>query len=137
MVNEKVVEQVTRPLLVGAVGALASKFILGENRDVRLFNMVVPHGWLAIGAITAASSAVSVALKDFALPYIPENKQYANMEGMAVAPILNGVILYGVFAAGAPLRPDFFRTFGLGAGSEIAGGYAYDGFVQPYIRHNF
>jgi hypothetical protein len=133
---EKISEIVTKPILVGAIGAAGARYLLDNDGDLVLFGNRIP-GWAGFFGTLALTSAVSTVLKDYALPYIPENKDYANMESMAVAPVINGLVLYGVLKAGSLQQPAFVPFFTLGAGSEIAGSYTYNGFVQPWVRKNF
>ena len=113
------------PALVSAgFGLLGYNMIFGESitDSVPFFGGSAP-AWIVVGGGVFASDLVGNILQNDVLTMLPQSPSYAKIEGMLVRPVITGASLYGLFRLGVSDQTDLIRTFGLGAGSAIAGTY--------------
>ena len=131
----KIVETLAKPAFVGVVGALGARVLLGEDGDLVLFGKAL-LGWLGIGGTVMLGSYIGEVSHEWLLPLIPKNEKYASLEGAVLSPVICGLSVYGIMKVGNVVDPEFIRTFALGAGSEVAGDYAYNAVVSPWVKKN-
>lgn len=131
MSKSKLSEQFIQPLIVGGLGFLGSHFMGdgGKEAIVGSMNMSLP---LFMGVVTGVSSAVGESLKQWVLPMLPNNMNYASMESTFLGPALVGGV--DALAVYFLTKTRFTEGLLLGAGSEIAGSYLYSGVIAPYTN---
>lgn len=134
----KLIEQFTKPAVVGAISYLGSMIVLPQNRfNVFSFNASsnVFYGLLGVGG-----SFVSEVAHQWILPLIPSNSKFAQTESMLLSPLVNA----GLFAMGTNLfyqrnsildtnQIDLIKPALLGGASEIGGQYLFEAVLQPYL----
>lgn len=138
--QQKLVDTLLVPSIAGATAAGVAYFGLGEKGNFPIFGSQV-NGALGIFAVVTGSSVIAESAKNYILPYISDNMQYAQLEAGLVSPALVGLSTYGLckLAAMQPVdgffqaEPSFFRAFALGAGSEMFANYAYNNLISQYV----
>lgn len=139
--NGKLTDTLIVPAIAGVTAVGVSYFGMGEPMgSIPFFGSRINAG-VGIFSAVAGSSLIAESAKNYVLPYIPNNSDYADLEAGLVSPVLNGLACYGLFkvAALSPIdnyfqvEPSFMRAFALGAGSEIFSKYAYDNLIKQYI----
>lgn len=136
----KLVDTLAVPAVVGATAAGVAYFGMGEKGNVPFYGTTI-NGAIGVFGAVGTASLIGEYLKNYLLPYIPSNSNYAELEATLINPVLTGVSSAALFrlAAMQPIDglslppPSLGRTFLLGAGSEVAGKYLYDGLVSQYI----
>jgi hypothetical protein len=136
--QKTLVQTLTKPVLVGAVGIVVSKYLLGESGDFIVFGQNVPD-WLAIGGSLVATTLAAESLGNYVLPYLPNNFQFAQTQKLLVEPILNAACLYALFKVGfTPSNSDeadlFFPSV-VGITSGIAGDYLTNIITPLFVAH--
>jgi hypothetical protein len=129
--SSKVSEQFLHPFIVGLV-SIAGSYASGESGKVAQIGGISLSLPVFQGIVTGLSSTGGETLKQWVLPMLPNNAMYSNMESTFLSPVLvgvtNGVAMHLLTKTRGKER------FVLGAGSEIAGSYLYDGVIKNYIR---
>lgn len=129
----KLLDTLLVPVLSGAYAAAISKFFYGEEGSLYYFGMELP-AIPGLGAAIFASSLLGNIIGNYALPMIPNNVKFANMEKLIALPFLTGASATGLFYLGAPTAVDnLMRPFKLGFMSEIGAQYSVD-IVKPYVN---
>lgn len=126
-VMEKLKDEIIPSLASGAVGALASSFILGVdlNMNLNIANMNIP-AWVAIGGTITVADLVAYIGHDYVLEKIPTFQSFATYENRILAPVLSGVATYALFRTAISVDTSLTNSFLLGAGSSITGRYSAD-----------
>lgn len=120
-------EQFVHPLVVGALGYVGA-YVMGEGNkvaDIGSMSISLP---LFLGISTGVSSAVGETFKQWVLPMV--SGKYSSIESTLLGPALVGGV--DGLALQFLTKSRLMEGFLLGAGSEILGSYAYDGFIKPY-----
>lgn len=134
--TSKLVEQVAKPAMTGLVAYFGSMAVCpDQNANLLGFETKnhIFYGILGVGGSFAGEIA-----HNWILPQIPSNSKFLNTESMILSPAVVG----SIFALGTKymVNQDVFRQiplykpFLLGAGSEIAGSYAYEAVLKPYLK---
>jgi len=124
--SSKVVENLLEPAIVGVIAGVMTKVFYPDTGISKILNTFELPGPLLIGLTVGVSSVVGESLKLWVLPYIKNNSPYANAEAMLVGPALTGLTSVLAIKLGTNATPKYLQSFILGAGSSIAGKYAYD-----------
>jgi hypothetical protein len=132
-ITEKLKDELVPSLAAGAVGVLASSFLLGVDLsgNIPLANMRMPV-WAAIGGVITAADLAAYASHDFVLEKIPQIQRFATYENRLLAPVLSGAATYGLFKGAISSNTSFTNSFLLGAGSSITGKYAAEAIGMNY-----
>ena len=85
-----------------------------------------------LGLVGTGSSIAGESLKQWVLPMLPGNGSYSMLESTFLQPALVGAVEGSALLFLTKTR--FTEGFLLGAGSEIAGSYLYNGVVAPYLN---
>jgi hypothetical protein len=124
--SSKIAENLLEPLIVGGIATAAIKFMYPGSRTIKVLDAFPLPDYLAIGLAVGASSAVSETLKLWVLPYLPNNKSFASLEGMLLGPALAGATSIVAMVALTDSKPaSYLNSFLIGAGSDLAGKYLY------------
>ena len=123
-------EMVGKPLMVGVTAAVASKFLFPGDDAIPVFGMEVPQ-MVAVGVAVGAASAVGGVASGYILPMLPQSEEAAKAEGMLLTPALTAAATYAVARMLGDV-PQPLPLLALGAGSEVAGTYAW-GVVGPML----
>lgn len=126
-ITEKLRDELVPSVASGAIGVLASSFILGVDLSMSLpvGSMTLP-AWAAIGGVIAGADLVSYASHDYVLEKIPSLQRFATYENRLLAPVLSGVATYGLFRTAVSPDVSLTNSFLLGAGSTVGGKYVAD-----------
>lgn len=129
--SSKLSEQFLHPVVVGVLGYFGAHMAGDGNKVVTTFGMEqsLPS---YIGLVTAASSLAGESLKQWVLPMLPNNQNYSSLESTFLQPGLTGLVDGTALFLLTGSR--FMEGAVIGAASEIAGGYLYDGVIKPYIN---
>jgi hypothetical protein len=136
--NKTLLQTLTKPLFVGVVGIVISKFVFGEEGDLIIFGQNIP-GWIGVGGSLVATTLLTESLGNYVLPYIPTNYRYASTEKMIVEPAINAACLYALFSFGVTAEssaPNYMFPLILGSLSTIGGEYAYNTFSSVLMKNN-
>src|ERR1700744_6621071 len=129
----QITEVLVKPLLVGVSGYLGA-MLVGAEEDATLLGSINVSLPMFSGLVSVGRSLGGEVLKNYALPYIPGNSgRSANTQGMLIAPLFNGIVsgltLYALEGTGQSFKEGAI----VGAGSELAGSYAYS-VLAPYVQ---
>jgi len=129
-------QTLVKPLIVGGIAAAAGYILLpGYGIDVKLIGQTIPN-YLAAGVAGAAGSLASDILSQYILPNLPQDDKLSYTEGRLLSPIITGASTAAAFwimnynalsEAGGKIAL-------IGAGSEIAGMYAWESVIGPYLN---
>ena len=124
-ITEKLKDELIPSLASGAVGVLASSFLLGVDIGTTLpvGSLNLP-AWAAIGGVITASDLVAYASHDWVLEKIPAIHGFATYENKLLAPVLSGLATYALFVTAVSPDTSLTNSILLGAGSTIVGNYA-------------
>lgn len=119
-------------------GYIGSRYLIGNTGNVIISGKSMDKN-LVVAGVVGIASAVGETTKDYFIPMLPESiaqSESADFAKASVGPALAGVSTYVLEKALVP--PDgigalqgtsnggsAFANFALGAGSNIAGAYAY------------
>ena len=123
-------EMVGKPVMVGVTAAVASKFLFPGDDTIPVFGMEVSQ-MVAVGVAVGGASAIGGIASGYILPMLPQSEEAAKAEGMILTPAMTAAATYAVARMLGDV-PNPFPLLALGAGSEIAGTYAW-GIVGPMI----
>lgn len=136
--TSKLVEQVSKPAMTGLLAYVGSMAVCPDQR-ANLFGFE-SNNHVFYGALGVGGSFIGELAHNWILPHIPSNSKFLNTESMILSPAVVG----GVFALGTKymVSPNgtfdqpvpLYKPFLLGAGSEIAGSYAYEAVLKPYLK---
>ena len=117
--------------IVGAVGGVAGAYMFGSSGTLPFAGMDVSVP-VALGSAIGAASFVGEYAAGYVLPMLPQSTGAAAAEGMVLKPALTAAAAYLTVSTlvGSVQQP--LQLMLLGAGSEVAGTYAY-GTVAPLI----
>ena len=117
--------------IVGMVGGYAGAYMFGGSGSLPFAGMDVSVP-VALGSAIGAASFVGEYAAGYVLPMLPQSTGAAAAEGMVLKPALTAAAAYLTVSTlvGTVERP--IQLMLLGAGSEVAGTYAY-GTVAPLI----
>jgi hypothetical protein len=131
-------ETAIKPLVVGATTALVASQM--SNVDVFAVRGIgaLPL-WAVAGATGMVASYASEIGHNYLFPALGANQRNATLVSTISGPALAGVSLLAVMSA---LNPNvlkdpnfgFGKTVLLGAGSEVAGAYLYDGVLKSRLQ---
>lgn len=126
-IMEKLKDELIPSIASGAVGVLASSFLLGVDLSTNLTvgNMNIP-AWVAIGGVISASDLVAYVSHDFFLEKLPALQGFATYENRLLAPVLSGASSYLLFRTAISADTSITNAVLLGAGSTIGGKYIAD-----------
>lgn len=119
---------------IGAVGALASRFIIGKG-TFQLWGMSAPI-WLAVGLAVSTAGVLGEIVAHYAFPLLGDNKWVMPMAGATIT-VLDGLATLATIYLENPkaLGPGgigALTAFAIGSGSYIAGDYLYRNFIGPF-----
>lgn len=124
---EKLKDESIPSMVAGGLGTIASSFLLGVDisQNVKIFNVSMPL-YVAITGTIAGADFIAKASHDYVLEKLPALQSIATYENRLATPLISGVSTYALFYT--VLSPDvsMVNSMLLGAGSTIAGQYAYD-----------
>lgn len=130
--GEKLAQTLAKPLMCGAAGAALSYAVAEGANPVLIAGKILP-GWVVVGGTVAVASYAGEIGKNYILPYL-QGGSLAQLEGSVLEPALTGVATYGAFYLMDQADSSTFVTqFLLGAGSNVAGDYAYTNWVQKML----
>ena len=117
--------------IVGAVGGVAGAYMFGGSGSLPFAGMDVSVP-VALGSAIGAASFAGEYAAGYVLPMLPQSTGAAAAEGMVLKPALTAAAAYLTVSTlvGSVQQP--LQLMLLGAGSEVAGTYAY-GTVAPLI----
>ena len=117
--------------IVGMVGGYAGAYMFGGSGSLPFAGMDVSVP-VALGSAIGAASFVGEYAAGYVLPMLPQSAGAAATEGMLLKPALTAAAAYLTVTTlvGAVEQP--IQLMLLGAGSEVAGTYAY-GTVAPLL----
>ena len=117
--------------IVGAIGGVAGAYLYGGQGTLPLMGMDVSIP-VALGVAIGSASFVGEFATGYVLPMLPQSAGAATMEGMLLRPAMTAGASYLTFSMllGSVEQP--LQVLMLGAGSEIAGTYAW-GTVNPLL----
>ena len=126
------------PLMKGAIGGIASNYILGVGDSKLSLAGMALSAPTVIGVSVAGASLVSELSHDFVLAKIKPNAQLADFEQKALAPALTAAATIG--AAYLTIGPvtdmrAALELAAIGAGAEIGGSYAH-GMILSLMQGN-
>lgn len=128
-IGQNTKEMLAKGALIGALGAIGSTVLMGENGSVPLFGTNLPAS-IVVGGACGLSSLVADTAKDYILPNLPNNQKFSHVEGAALGLGASGISTCLILrAAGAP-HESYLRCVGVGAASYAAGDYIYHNFVD-------
>jgi hypothetical protein len=80
-ITEKLKDELIPSLASGAIGVLASSFLLGVDINMKLSvaNMALP-AWVAIGGVISIADMAAYASHDYVLENIPTLQKFATYE---------------------------------------------------------
>lgn len=132
--NSKLMDSLLTPALAGVIAAAGSYILLDEKGSYPVFGMLVPS-FVGIGGTVFAASLAGNVIGTWALPRIPGNMRFANMEKMLVMPVATGAASFALikFTNDISSQVSFPYAFGIGFASEIAAQYSTD-IVKPYVN---
>ena len=124
---------VVKPLVVGGVAALTSKYALMENRGVNINGQVIPV-WAVLGIAETVASVIAESVEDFLLPQVPVFNKLGNVSAVALSV---GTNLAAETLALHLLRNGLSGEIGLtelgavAVVSEVGGTYIYEKLLAP------
>lgn len=126
-IMEKLKDELVPSLASGAVGVLASSFLLGVDlsTQVPLGSINMP-AWVAIGGVLTAADLAAYASHDYIIENISALKSISNYENRILAPALSGIASYALFATAISPDASLTNSVLLGAGSSVTGRYLAD-----------
>jgi len=116
--------------IVGAVGGMAGSYLFGGG-TLPLMGMDVSVP-VALGTAIGAASFVGEYAAGYVLPMLPQSPGAVKTEGMLLKPALTAAAAYGTVTLLVGNVEQPLQLLLLGAGSEVAGTYAY-GTVAPLL----
>jgi hypothetical protein len=131
-ITEKLKDELVPSIFSGAIGVLASSFILGVdlNLDISVGSMNMPL-WSIVGGVITSADLLAYASHDYILEKIPQLQNISSVENKIGAPILTGLASYGLFKSGISSDVSFTNSFLLGAGSSVGGRYTASMILDP------
>ena len=135
--GSSLVETFVKPIAVGAIAALGTSMMYDLNTfKIKLLDMKIPF-WAASAVGAGAASLAADIVHQYILPEIAPNAKLSYSGSMLLAPVIT--------AAGVPLafqlmHPNavgqlgFVKLAAIGAASEIAGMYAFEAVIAPYLN---
>lgn len=132
--GSKVFQTFVKPLVVAGVGGLAFNMMMpGSVMQTRILGDIPNYMAGAIGV--GAGSLAADLLHQYILPELPIDNKLGYSASMLLAPLLAG---FGAEAAFYILNPNSISAAGgsfflIAAGSEIAGMYAFESILAPYL----
>ena len=122
---------VAKAAMVGAVGGVAGAYLFGGDGTLPLVGMQVSVP-LALGVAIGAASFVGDYAAPTVLGMIPQSSSAIAAESMLLKPALTAAAAYGTVTLLLGNVEQPLQLMMLGAGSEVAGSYAY-GTVSPLL----
>jgi len=129
--SNKISENLLQPIVVGLVNT-AGAYAMGEGDKSAIFSSLSVPLPIFLGLVGTGSSIAGESLKQWVLPMLPGNGSYSMLESTFLQPALVGAVEGSALLFLTKTR--FTEGFLLGAGSEIAGSYLYNGVVAPYLN---
>lgn len=131
-ITEKLKDEIVPSLASGAIGVLASSFILGVDltSSININGMSMPV-WSAIGSVITLADLGAYASHDYILEKIPTLQNISSYENKIGAPVLTGLASFGLFKLGISSDVSFTNSFLLGAGSSVGGRYTASMILDP------
>jgi|GEM_PF-5815487 len=134
--RSKKYETAIKPLVVGVTTALVASQMSNNSFAVRGLGQMPL--WLVAGSAGMVSSYVSEVGHNYLYPALGASQRNATLASTVAGPALAGASLVGVLSIlNKNVLSDpafgFSKTFLIGAGSEVAGSYLYDGVLKPRL----
>ena len=95
-----------------------------------VFGVGVPPPVVIFGSV-AASSVVADSIHEYVLPMIPQDQKTENIEALALSAVSGGLASSTALRMAGVPSTNMVKSFGLGAGSTIAGDYLYHRVLYP------
>lgn len=126
---DKIKDDVVPALFSAGLSLAGYSLVFGESitTPYSFFGMTLPSG-VVVGGGVFLSDVAGEVLQNNLLSLLPQSQTMANLEGRLAKPLISGLTLYGLYKFGVSNDTQFLPTFGLAAGSTLAGSYIYDGF---------
>lgn len=127
--TKNIIGTIAEPLTTGIIAGVAAHFLVGTSGSAQILGMSMPPS-VAVGLSVGASSLAAESIKRWAIPQWPALQS----AGAVVKPVLTGAVSVGALMALTDFNSSGALTaFGVGAGSEIAGGYVFGMVVDPLL----
>lgn len=128
-------QTLVKPLVAAGIAGLAANYVLpgvAKTFNVSLIGKDVPSWMAASGAVFLGSLAADV-LQQY---IVADSSAVGYTAGMLAGPLLTGAATSAAFLVmnKNSLGAAGMQIFALGAGSEIAGKYAFDAVIGPYLN---
>jgi hypothetical protein len=136
--EKKLLDISARPIATGLMAGIGTKLLM-RSQSISLFGLNLDAAFLYGGTVYLAS-ALNATSENFILPMIPSGTVKA--VGNAAQPIFTGGATAALFAGLNMYYGESFSfnnalaSFVLGAGSEVAGKYAKQNFIDPLLNMN-
>ena len=133
----KFIDMAVKPITNGLMTYLGAK-ALGLNYDTNL--PIIGKSYdapMALAMAAVPASFVTEMAHNWILPGINQHSKMGQMEAMILSPVIQGGLLAAIVQAGGSVQLGNLGTakvVGLGAGSEIASTYAFEGLVRPFLH---
>lgn len=132
--GSKVFQTFVKPLVVAGIGAAAFSMIAPGSTFIALGKDV--PAWAAGAVGIGAGSLLADLGHQYILPELPVDNKLGYSASMILAPLLTGAGSLAAFYAmnSNSLGEAPASIFLAGAGSEIAGSYAFESILAPYLN---
>ena len=117
--------------IVGAIGGVAGAYLFGGEGTLPLLGVDVSIP-LALGVAIGSASFVGEYATGYVLPMLPQSAGAATTEGMLLRPAMTAGAAYLTVSMLVGTMAQPISLLALGAGSEVAGTYAW-GTVNPLL----
>ena len=127
-------QTLVKPLVAAGIAGLAAGYVMPGNGTFNLgmFDKTIPL-WAATGGAVFLGSLAADVLQQYILA---DSSALGYTAGMLAGPVISGAATSAAFLImnKDSLGAAGLQIFALGAGSEIAGKYAFDAVIGPYLN---
>ena len=127
--NSRLLRTLAKPAVVGGIAALGSALLM-DGQDVVSTVLGETRAFIPLAIGVAGASYIAEIAKNYIVPQDTTSQVTASL----AKPALTGAAAVGtMYIITGGYAPSIPRVALLGAGSEVAGDYAYSNFVSPYL----
>ena len=125
-------QQMGKAAVVGGIGYFASAYLVGGEGTLPVPMIGEISSNTAVGLACAGGSIAGGIAAEYVIPMLPQSESMEEVEAATIKPLTTGACVY---MAGRMMGevPNPLMLVAFGAASEVAGEYAFNGYVAPML----